>query len=365
MREIKRQHQSFALLLTLTLTIAGCFGLDKESEAPMAIRGNLASIEAFEQTLFPLVRQQCIQCHGNNQRPLFAVKDPGAAHEAALTVVNLNSIESSRIIRKSNDGHCGSRCSGDNSDLVAAIVAWRDAINSSGGDDNNGPAGRYVTEALEIPANLPGPDATPITLRFALSTANPDLVNATFELSIRGFGLNNDAYQVDTPSIETADKNIYFSDIMVHINGVDDPTNATYRPLRDVVPPPGLQLSDDSMIVLQSDGPGRDRISISFAVLEEAPNCRDLARFEANVLPKMQSTCFNCHRGGNSAATALFDMRAPSNAALCAKSLVRVNKDDPMESLIIKRPWGGYLGHPQVLSDAERDQFLDWINSER
>lgn len=71
----------------------------------------LSSIEGFEQTLFPLVQQNCGGCHaaGNLFIPInpFAQADVTTSHDAVFDtqVVDLNTPSQSRVVTKINGGH--------------------------------------------------------------------------------------------------------------------------------------------------------------------------------------------------------------------------------------------------------------------
>ena len=99
----------------------------------------------FEQTLFPLLRDDmnsCVTCHGANQQPTFAVADPTAAYNVITTQqkVDLNNPAMSRVYERPKlDRHnCGGAAECDRiADLfLAAIQDW----------------------AMQASANVPPPD---------------------------------------------------------------------------------------------------------------------------------------------------------------------------------------------------------------
>jgi hypothetical protein len=147
-----------------------------------------------------------------------------------------------------------------------------------------------------------------------------------------------------------------------------DPNATTYSVVERVIAAPGGQLlSQSSMIVLKSKGPGSDLISISFAQLEKAVgNCKNLAVFTAKVRPVMTASCVSCH--GNQAT---FKMAAAdSDDIVCGRALQRVDFTTPAQSPIIQLPRfraGRRDGsaHPATtLTDANVTSFLDWISGE-
>lgn len=87
----------------------------------------------FAQTLYPLVRDPvnfCVNCHGANQIPAFAVADVTAAYNVVITQqkVDLNNPALSRIyLRTAEDRHnCGGDavCDRIAADFLAAITDW-------------------------------------------------------------------------------------------------------------------------------------------------------------------------------------------------------------------------------------------------
>ena len=68
-----------------------------------------ASLLAFEKNLYPTLRNNCGQCHGVSQRPLFAVDELRSAHDTLIEndLVSLNFPSSSYLLQKLNTGHNG------------------------------------------------------------------------------------------------------------------------------------------------------------------------------------------------------------------------------------------------------------------
>lgn len=98
------------------------------------------SLEAFKETVYPIVLANCSACHSTinasgsgAQAPLHADKDPELAHEYALTRVNFREPEESKLVtRLSIDRHnCfGNSCQDAANQMVDAIETWRDSIDS-------------------------------------------------------------------------------------------------------------------------------------------------------------------------------------------------------------------------------------------
>jgi hypothetical protein len=88
------------------------------------------SLMAFQNTLYPLLRQHCVGCHSTESRaqaPIHADLDPGLAHEYALTRVNFRKpVDSKFVVRMGIDRHnCfGTSCKEANAQILAAVEAW-------------------------------------------------------------------------------------------------------------------------------------------------------------------------------------------------------------------------------------------------
>ena len=114
--------------------------------APVANRGfselpdgrGGTNVEAFQDTLYPLLRQNCSGCHSTEnksgsgaQAPVHADVDVNLAHEYALTRVNFRELpESKFVVRMAIDRHnCfAENCGVAANKMLAAVTAWRDRI---------------------------------------------------------------------------------------------------------------------------------------------------------------------------------------------------------------------------------------------
>jgi len=92
------------------------------------------SLEAFETTLYPLLRAKCASCHSTEsdaQAPIHADVDVALAHEYALTRVNFRKpVDSKFVVRMGIDRHnCfGTSCKDANTQMLAAVTAWANAV---------------------------------------------------------------------------------------------------------------------------------------------------------------------------------------------------------------------------------------------
>lgn len=97
-----------------------------------------ASLEAFKQTLYPVLRSNCSGCHSTEnptgsggQAPLHSDVDPELAHEFALTKVNFRDVHDSKLsTRLWIDRHnCfASSCKAAAQEMDSAIEAWKAGV---------------------------------------------------------------------------------------------------------------------------------------------------------------------------------------------------------------------------------------------
>lgn len=89
---------------------------------------NKDSLSAFSETVYPLLRQNCVTCHSAKISPFFAADDMTSAHDALIqsSKVNLTTPKSSRIYQRlAGDLHnCPSNCEADGRAMLEAITKW-------------------------------------------------------------------------------------------------------------------------------------------------------------------------------------------------------------------------------------------------
>jgi hypothetical protein len=97
-----------------------------------------SSEQVFSQTLYPLLRERCAQCHseapeGRDQLPLHASSNVTTAHMWALTKVNLRQVDHSKLVqRQSIEGHnCWSDCKQNGEQIRQAAQRWADAVKGT------------------------------------------------------------------------------------------------------------------------------------------------------------------------------------------------------------------------------------------
>jgi hypothetical protein len=89
---------------------------------------SLTEAEAFERSVFPLLKDNCAGCHAAVTAPFFAQENAEASRLAVLESgkVNFLAVERSRLyLRLSSDNHnCWSTCTEDSAKMKAALDEW-------------------------------------------------------------------------------------------------------------------------------------------------------------------------------------------------------------------------------------------------
>ncbi len=87
------------------------------------------SLQAYKDTVYPIVRKNCIECHGDGgSRVNFASSDPQKGHDLLVNSgkVNLSLSSQSRLyLRLKSDRHeCWDNCDENAEEMLAAIKSW-------------------------------------------------------------------------------------------------------------------------------------------------------------------------------------------------------------------------------------------------
>ena len=136
--------------LPAALVACGNYGGGDEDSAPVgqvvvpagATAGGSSTDEmvaAFSQTVYPLLRSYCVDCHAGAGpgTPHIAHADPATAYANVWDQqkVSLSSPETSRLVRRlvSDFHHCWSTCIVDGAEMQAAITAWASMVQPASG----------------------------------------------------------------------------------------------------------------------------------------------------------------------------------------------------------------------------------------
>lgn len=98
------------------------FHFEFEELAVYAGQVNNASLTAFQNTVYPITRANCVNCH-SSQRP-HASPDALTAHDYAVTITNFTTPANSTLVTRIRNGHQGVNPNLADQ-LEAAIIQWR------------------------------------------------------------------------------------------------------------------------------------------------------------------------------------------------------------------------------------------------
>jgi hypothetical protein len=93
----------------------------------------------YSETVWPVVTEHCVGCHGQNTAPTFAAPDPSAAFTAVTFAkkINPDSPEKSRLVLRlvTEKHNCWSECEADGKVMENAIKAWANRTANITGSD--------------------------------------------------------------------------------------------------------------------------------------------------------------------------------------------------------------------------------------
>jgi len=152
---------------------------DLEPDPPGSSDGTqVGSLEAFQQTVYPLVREvTCAGCHSTVAAPFFASDDPKAAHEAIIvsSKVDFKNPESSRLVQRlAADSHnCWTQdCQADSVKMLNAIKEWVKLMQFSSDKDSE-----VTTHALRLTDTIPK-ESTDVDNRTVIIEAEDGVLTA-------------------------------------------------------------------------------------------------------------------------------------------------------------------------------------------
>lgn len=89
----------------------------------------LTSVQGFQQTLWPVLRARCMNCHGDIQPPLHSHAVVSTAHQNVVesSLVNFTTVSSSKIATKLriNRHNCWSDCNTNAAEVEGQIIIWK------------------------------------------------------------------------------------------------------------------------------------------------------------------------------------------------------------------------------------------------
>jgi hypothetical protein len=356
-------------------------------EAPCA-----AGLAAFKNTVFPLVRTHCYECHdgtgdGPAVGPAFAVDDPVQSYEQVKERVDFSNIPQSTFVVTGGNRHCLSKggapdCGASAEDVLTAVNHWW-----TQGENTCNELGKLVTTALALPSTLPTKDQGFQTIRWDLGTIDASLKGVVFEVGAQHFALptaaTKGAYRFREPRIATGTNPIFVKDVKLAINGNYDVRANTYTTIRQTIEPgkmptdgaaplPFPSLSPFTLIVLQ-DKPSGDTLEVAFEHLNTstAIACKATDKFKPIVDLMGARDCYGCHGGGPGGLPGTDPARQRLSlsgdlATVCRQALQRMDRFNPPGSVFISYPLRGSNEHPRVIPQTNEIEpaWSEWVAAE-
>jgi hypothetical protein len=165
MNSVRPKCVVFGLLIVLLLVGCGDYsGSDTDTSVVSSSLGSgipdslsvTEQVEGFEQTVYPLLREYCVECHAGNGpgSPHMAHPDSTTAWNAVVAnqKVNFSDPISSRLVRRlSVTFHeCWTDCASDAGVMLSEIIAWLDAIEAAGGSSGAVDVSELVSTTQQI-----------------------------------------------------------------------------------------------------------------------------------------------------------------------------------------------------------------------
>jgi hypothetical protein len=113
-------------------------------------------VTSFETTVYPVLRTNCASCHSGSGPGSPRIADPSVATAWSAVVdnqkVNFSNPAASRLVRRlaSDFHHCWSDCGADAGEMLAQILAWQSAIESSGGSTAGIDVAELTSEVRQV-----------------------------------------------------------------------------------------------------------------------------------------------------------------------------------------------------------------------
>lgn len=378
-----------ARILGLAVLATGC-SLKKDAVVMSTRRGPDAALRAFSGTIYPMLTEACVTCHGNNKIPLFASQTTRRAYEQALTVVDLDHPDRSRLVQKMNDGHCGLACENHGRDAVAAIESWKAAqaqVADDGGDGHPPVEKEHfqnprtvVTVPVAIPANLivsTGSVSTNFqTLTIALPEVTGSLVIEAQRYSVRG-AVDGGSYRFARPRlyVPAGAQPVFIEDMGISINDARTSVFLAFHGVSTAVGPSASVATSPLLSPLitdpiPQDQDSGDKVILSFKIVRntESVSCKNVAGFQNLVYNPatgiaLVRNCTGCHNSAHPRAANFVQAAGESMAVVCARVIPRITRQTPELSPLVRNPSTGANGHGLITADYAA--FLQWIESER
>lgn len=160
-----KSHPRTMAFPLLVLFLSGCLQqIDPQAPQELSSQSTQdfdASTTAFSNSLHPLIKTNCSNCHGIAQAPLFAfANDIQKAHDnvSAFNLVNLSAPDASRLVAKvASNHHCWTGdCAADSLAIRDSIQKWATDRSGEESTENQEVSNEaLVSHEVLVPEDLP------------------------------------------------------------------------------------------------------------------------------------------------------------------------------------------------------------------
>jgi hypothetical protein len=345
------------------------------------------SVVAFESTLYPITRANCIACHNPDSAtptsPFHASDSVTQAHDDLTKQGKIDFVapSNSRIVKKllQAGGHnCWGTCADNAAEIQSAITIWAAAIGSTR-DPASTPTGIMTTQTLSVATELAA-----ATNRVASYTANNVTYNGrtiSFKLnsllgnptggdivfSVDLYDYDNFSYQLRNPRIIVPNgtaqiplKRIYIRNIKIAINDVVKPEHPIWTTIDQTTTATNTTvLSTAVMLATKDKGNVDDRISFNFQELNidtRTPAQLSKDFFEKTLYVITRENCSSCHATNQTPLHASLNVQTAHDAAIN-----KVDFANPAASVMVTKIKNGHKGIDQVDIPLMIEQSIrDW-----
>lgn len=220
------------LFLIMAMTLQSClFEAEESTELSFSeLSDRAGSINAFKDTVHPLLKASCAGCHGDGgtQAPKHAVSDPAMAHDAVVDTgrVNFLNTESSRLVKRlSEDNHyCWSDCQQNAATMLAAIEEWKASSGGIGGVSGKTTGALKISDATQRVAET-------INGTLVLQAEDGDL-SGRFKVKVASQASGLRYISGDGPGVHPIESTLRGSEVVSACNPESNINNTVFGPYR-------------------------------------------------------------------------------------------------------------------------------------
>jgi formylglycine-generating enzyme len=279
---LKNVRQNIQHILVVVMVAAAAFSamadINATTNGAQLPAGSTAGFESFKKNVYPILRNQCVECHAHGPGPSHSSDDPVEAYRITRSYVSsFQNLHYVKLVTKGTNGHGNAygakkTVTLKEDELVAALQKWWDQGENTVFFD-----GKKILMPQSIPA-IPNGGSVTMTWNLSdmregltLSPSSADLQNTKFQIDIERFmeaaSGHDGAYRIKNPRFVLADaKNIKVAGVYITMNGQFDGAATDYSSLHGIVSADsGGVLSSQEQIVLDGMGPGKDKIGFAFS----------------------------------------------------------------------------------------------------